>query len=155
MIPLMSFWPSIYDKIAGQVKLIEYRRTFPKNCTYAYMYVSKPVKAICGIVYFGNKHSLENWKEQYSDDEETSNRIKHYAQSYRFGMEIIGFQRIKPITLEDLRNNVEGFVAPQSYLLLDNNKNLAEYIKKSTVKIDDRIENDLSNIFPEHICKRY
>lgn len=52
MIPVMSFWPSVYSKIEGQVKLIEYRRVFPKNCEYAYMYISKPVKAISAIIYF-------------------------------------------------------------------------------------------------------
>lgn len=151
----MSFWPSIYDKIQNQIKLIEYRRTFPNDCKYAYMYITKPVKAIGGIVYFGKKHNLYDWKKQYSNNTIISDRINSYIQSYRYGMEIIGFQKIKPITLDELRKNVEGFTAPQSYLLLENNKKLSDYVKNNTVKLGSFIENDLSNIFPEHICKRY
>lgn len=151
----MSFWPSIYDKIKNQIKLIEYRRTFPNDCKYAYMYITKPVKAIGGIVYFGKKHDLDDWKKQYSNNTIISDRINSYIQSYRYGMEIIGFQKINPITLDELRKNVEGFTAPQSYLLLENNKKLSDYVKNNTVKLGSFIENDLSNIFPEHICKRY
>lgn len=147
----MSFWPSIYNKIVNQIKLVEYRRCFPKDCINAYMYISKPVKAICGIVYFGKKHNLLDWQERYISDVEISTRINDYIDNYRYGMEIIAFQKIQPITLNELRENIEGFVAPQSYLLLENNKNLAEYLEKNTVLIGDRKENDFTNAYPEHI----
>lgn len=61
----MSFWPSVYKRILNQKKLLEYRRDFPKDCDYAYMYVSSPVKAICAIIYFGKKYSIEEWKNEY------------------------------------------------------------------------------------------
>lgn len=152
----MSFWPSIHNKIAGQIKIIEYRRNFPKECTHAYMYVSKPVKAICGIVYFTQKHSVHDWKDEYAYSTEILSRINDTLDSgARYAMEIGAYQEIEPITLDELRENVEGFVAPQSYLLLENNIELCEFLQKKTVKIGKRIENNLTNIFPEHICKRY
>lgn len=152
----MSFWPSIHDKIASQIKLIEYRRVFPKDCTYAYMYISKPVKAICGIVYFTKKHSIYDWKDEYSHSKEILSRINHTLDNgAKYAMEIGAYQKIEPITLDELRENVEDFVAPQSYLLLENNIELSEFIQRKTVKIGKLIENNLSNIFPEHICKRY
>lgn len=151
----MSFWPSIFQKIKCQEKLIEYRRRFPSNCTVAYMYISKPIKAICGIIYFGNIHSISDWKEEYKDNIEVANRIEDFDGSYCYGAEIAGFQEIAPISLNDLRKNVSNFVAPQSYLLLENNKILKDYIDANTVFIGERIQNDNSNIFPEHICKRY
>ena len=154
MTPLMSFWPEIYDKIFDQIKLIEYRRTFPKDCTHAYMYISSPVKAICGIVYFGKIHSLSDWKTRYSNERDIMERIDNYS-SYRYGAEIIGIQKIKPITLANLRNNVPNFAAPQSYCLLENNKSLESYIKKNTVLVGDKIKNNLKEIYPEHICKQY
>lgn len=154
MIPVMSFWPSIYDRILDQEKLIEYRRTFPKDCTHAYMYISKPVKAICAIIYFGKKHSLSDWAEEYASNEIISKRIADYSHNYKYGMEIIGVQKIKPITLEDLRINVPNFVAPQSYVLLENNTTLANYINSNITFIGEKIVNDLTNIFPEHICKK-
>lgn len=151
----MSFWPSIFQKIKCQEKIIEYRRRFPSNCTVAYMYISKPIKAICGIIYFGNIHSISDWKEEYKDNIQVTNRIAEFNISYCYGAEIAGFQEIVPIALNDLRKNVPNFVAPQSYLLLENNKILKDYIDANTVFIGDRIQNDSSNIFPEHICKRY
>lgn len=155
MTPLMSFWPEIYDKIFDQIKLIEYRRTFPKDCTFAYMYISKPTKAICGIIYFGKIHSVSDWRNQYSEDSDIIRRIDEFSKSARYGAEIISVQKIKPIHLDDLRANVEGFVAPQSYVLLENNKILADYITNNIILIGDKTENDLTDIFPEHICKRY
>ncbi len=155
MTPVMSFWPSIYEKISSQIKLIEYRRRFPKNCELAYMYISKPVKAICGIVYFGNLHNLNDWKREYSNNPSIVKKIDSYLPSYQYAMEIKAFQKIKPITLEELQQNVKGFTAPQSYLLLENNAVLASYIQKNTVFIGDKIKNNLNNIFPEHICKVY
>lgn len=72
----------------------------------------------------------------------------------RYAMEIGAYQEIEPVTLEELRENVEGFIAPQSYLLLENNIELLKFIQRKTVKFGKLIENDLINIFPEHICKR-
>ncbi len=151
----MSFWPSIYEKIVDQIKLIEYRRCFPKDCSYAYMYVSKPVKAICGIIYFGDKHSLADWETTYSSNSNILSRIKEFSTNYRFGMEIVGIQKIEPLTLDMLRTNVPNFVAPQSYLLLENNQDLSDYITKNTRFVGERINNNLCDIFPEHICKKY
>lgn len=152
---VMSFWPSVFENISNQTKIIEYRRSFPKNCQFAYMYVSKPVKSICGIVYFGNKHSLSDWRNEYSNYPKIINRIDSYLEKYKYGTEILAFQKIRPITLEELRNNVPGFVAPQSYFLLQNNRELKNYIEKNLVLIGNKINNDLTNIYPEHICKTY
>lgn len=155
MIPLMSFWPSIYAQIEGQIKLIEYRRAFPVDCSFAYMYITSPVQAICGIVYFGNMYSIADWKAQYTHDVEVLSRIDAFKPSTKFGMEISGFQKTLPITLEELRENVPNFTPPQSYLLLDRNKILSDYIENHIVHTGERIKNELKDIFPEHICKKY
>lgn len=151
-VPVMSFWPSVYNRICDQTKLLEYRRRFPKNCEYAYMYVSSPVKAICGIVYFGKKYDLEEWKKEYSYDSEIIKRIDKYLDNYKYAYEIKAIQKIKPITLKSLRENNEGFVAPQSYLLLNNFPNLADYIKSKEEFIDEIITNNLENLLPNNIC---
>lgn len=157
MTPVMSFWPQIYDKIVGQIKLIEYRRNFPKDCKMAYMYISKPVKAICAIIYFGKIHFLYDWQQEFIDYPEVQLRIKESLEieKYRYGAEISAIQKIKPIHLEELRNNIPNFVAPQSYLLLENNQELKQYIEGHTLCIGPLIKNDLVSIFPEHVCKRY
>ena len=151
-VPVMSFWPSVYNRICDQTKLLEYRRRFPKNCEYAYMYVSSPVKAICGIVYFGKKYDLEEWKKEYAYDSEILKRIDKYLDNYKYAYEIKAIQKIKPITLKSLRENNDGFVAPQSYFLLNNFPELAKYIKSQEDFIDEVITNDLVDLLPNNIC---
>lgn len=152
---LMSFWPSIYDKISKQIKLIEYRRNFPESCDYAYMYISKPIKAICGIIYFGKRHCIYDWETEYLNNPYISERINSYIIKYRYAIEISAFQRIHPITLFELRENIPDFFAPQSYMVLENNPILKEYLKANTILLDDKVTNELSNIFPNHICKEF
>lgn len=130
MSSLMSFWPSVYERIKKGEKTIEFRRVFPKENNFAYMYVTKPVKAIKGIIYFGEKHTLGELKVIYKNNSNMLSQIENNPDSYRFGVDIIGFKEIESITLEELRNNVPTFVAPQSYLLLENNPLLAKYIEK-------------------------
>ena len=155
MTVLMSFYSEIYNKILHKIKIIEYRKRFPKDCFYAYMYVSKPVQAICGIIYFGNSHSLLEWQNKYKKNEIILKRINNYINKYRFGTEIIAIQKIKPIPLKELRDNLLNFSPPQSYYILENNIPLKNFIENNTIKIGEKLLNNTTNIFPEHICKEY
>lgn len=42
------------------------------------MYISKPVRAIKGIVYLNNRHTITDWESQYGADESALSRIKEY-----------------------------------------------------------------------------
>lgn len=152
-IPLMSFWPKIFEQIIIQRKLIEYRRNFPKNCDFAYMYISKPKKSICGIIYFNNKHNLKDWESKYKDDDLVSKRIAKYSENYRYAVEIKAIQKIEPISLEQLQSIFPNFRAPQSYILLNNFPDIQAFIESNTILIGDKIINNLDKIYPEHICK--
>ena len=118
---LLSFKPEWFDKIKEGNKIFEYRRTFPDEEIMAYMYVSSPVKAITGVVYLGKRHCLSDWLEDYKEDSNAVTRIKEYMETYhyRYAMEIERFQETSQISLDDLRKNVPGFVAPQMYIYLD------------------------------------
>lgn len=152
-IPLFSFWPKIFDEIIIQRKLLEYRRNFPKNCEFAYMYVSKPTKAICGIIYFNKKHNLQDWARRYNNDKTIIKRIQKYSNSYRYAMEIKAVQKIRPISLKLLQENFPKFRAPQSYILLNNYPEIWSFIEENTIFEGKKIINSLDNIYPEHICK--
>lgn len=130
MSSIMSFWPNVYERIKKGEKTIEYRRSFPKNNAYSYMYVTKPVKAIKAIIYFGEKYTLEELRSLNKDKPDILRQIDNNPGTYRYGSYIIGIKEIDPITLQELRNNVPNFVAPQSYLLLENNPILSKYIEK-------------------------
>ena len=130
MSSLMSFWPSVYERIKKGEKTIEFRRVFPKENRFAYMYVTKPIKAIKGIIYFGEKHTISELKVIYKNNPNMLAQVENNLDSYRFGVDIIGFKEIEAITLEELRRNVPDFVAPQSYLFLETNPLLADFIKE-------------------------
>ncbi|MGL5383335.1 MAG: ASCH domain-containing protein [Culicoidibacterales bacterium] len=139
---LMSFWPSVFDSIVEGNKKIEYRRSFPRECGTVYMYVTKPVKAICGIMKVGERHNLDSWRELYVNDSLVINKINSLKPSYRYAIEIKEVQIIKPIPLDYLVENNIGFKAPQSYIILDKNEQLLNFIEGNTVLLDQKTEND-------------
>ena len=151
MIPLMSFWPEVYDRILKKEKIFEYRRTFPKNCSHAYMYISSPVKAICAIIYHNEVIKLESLKGEYNID--LDKRIDSYSSNYKYSGTIKSIQKIKPILLQDLKENIPNFTPPQSYLYIDNFPILKEYIENNTIYDGELITNNLSNIIPNQLCR--
>ena len=148
---LLSFKPDVYDKIKAGVKIFEHRRNFPDEPIMAYMYVSAPVKAITGIVYLGKRHLLSDWKEEFKYDKDAVARIEEYEKSYRYVMEILEFQETSEISLDELRKNVPGFVAPQMYVYL-NNTDLGQYIEKVIEYKEVNIKHNFDKINENLIC---
>ena len=150
---LLSFRPDVYEKIKSGQKIFEHRRNFPDEPIMAYMYISAPVKAIRGIVYLGKRHCLSDWLEDYKEDSNAITRIKEYMETYhyRYAMEIDGFQETSHISLDDLRKNVLGFVAPQMYIYLDNTE-LLKYIENNMEIKDVHIEHSFDKINGDQIC---
>ncbi len=129
------------------MKIFEHRRNFPDEPVMAYMYVSSPVKAITGVVYLGKRHCLSDWLEYYKEDSNAVTRIKEYMETYhyRYAMEIDRFQETSQISLDDLRKNVPGFVAPQMYIYLDGTE-LLEYIESNLKMTDLQVEHSFERI---------
>lgn len=150
---LLSFRPDVYEKIKSGLKIFEHRRNFPDEPIMAYMYVSSPVKAITGIVYLDKRHCLSDWLEEYKEDSNAIARIKEYMETYhyRYAMEIAKFQETSKISLDDLRKNVPGFVAPQMYIYLDNTE-LLKYIEKNVIVYTNKIEHEYEEICPQIVC---
>lgn len=148
---LLSFKPEVYEKIKSGKKKFEHRRNFPDEPIMAYMYVSAPVKAITGIVYLGKRHLLSDWKEEFKEDKDAIARIEKYEKSYRYAMEIEKFQETTEISLEDLRRDVPGFVAPQMYIYLDNS-DLLQYIENSLKRKTVNIKHKFDEICANQIC---
>lgn len=148
---LLSFKPEVYEKIRSGKKKFEHRRNFPDEPIMAYMYVSAPVKAVTGIVYLGKRHLLSDWKEEFKEDEDAIARIEKYQESYRYAMEIDEFQETTEISLEDLRRDVPGFVAPQMYIYLDGTE-LLTYIEANMSNLDGHVMHDFSVIESYKVC---
>ena len=125
---LLSFKPSVYEKIKFGIKVFEHRRSFPNEPIKAYMYVSSLVCAITGIIYLGKRHVLRDLELEFASDENAVERIKKYSESYNYAMEIVEFQETTEISLSQLKNDIEGFIVPQMYYYLDG-KPLLAYIE--------------------------
>ena len=150
---LLSFRPDVYEKIKSGQKIFEHRRNFPDEPIMAYMYVSSPVKAITGVVYLGKRHCLSDWLEYYKEDSNAVTRIKEYMETYhyRYAMEIDSFQETSQISLDDLRENIPGFVAPQMYIYLDGTE-LLEYIESNLKMTDLQVEHSFERIEACLVC---
>lgn len=149
---LLSFKPSVYKNIYAGVKIFEHRRNFPNEPIMAYMYVSKPVRAITGIVYLNNRHELNDWEQEFCRDSEALKRISDYKNLYRYAMEIAEFQETNSISLDDLKRDFPRFVAPQSYFYLDNNPDLLKYIEDRILVRGINIKHDFSVITSDQVC---
>lgn len=149
---LLSFKPSVYRNIYAGLKIFEHRRNFPNEPIMAYMYVSKPVRAITGIVYLNNRHELIDWEQEFDYDFEALQRIADYKKSYRYAMEIAEFQETNAISLDDLKRDLSRFVPPQSYIYLDNNPDLLKYIEERIVEQGINIKHDFSVITSKQVC---
>ena len=70
---------------------------------------------------------------------------------YRYAMEIERFQETSQISLDELRENVPGFVAPQMYIYLDGTE-LLDYIENKIEKLDGCTVHDYSVIKSNEVC---
>ncbi len=118
----------------------------------AYMEVSKPVRAITGIVYFNNRHELIDWEQDFDQDFEALQRIADYRKSYRYAMEIVELQETNTISLDDLKRDLPRFVVPQSYIYSDSNPDLLKYIEDRIIEPRINVKHDFSVITSDQVC---
>ncbi len=149
---LLSFKADVYQRVLSGEKIYEHRKVFPDEPIEAYLYVSAPVKAIKGIMHLRNKTPLEVWKQRYSYDKDAVKRIDNYLLQYKYAMEISDFQNTTEVSLQNLRENIPGFVVPQMYYFIDDSY-LLEYLKKTLKTEGKLISHDFSKIDSKQICK--
>lgn len=149
---LMSFWPSIYNRILISDKIFEYRYRYCKEPTKVYMYVSKPIKQILGIVELGIPIDINQWKTEFSHLSNINTRIEQYLEKYTYAMPILSFQKTNSVSLETLKENIPNFNAPQSYIYVDRNQKLEEFLNQNIRPVEDKIINSFDNVIPDKIC---
>lgn len=149
---LLSFKPDVYNRIKTGDKIFEHRRVFPDEPNKAYMYVSYPICVITEIIYLNKRHRLCDWKKQFASDDAAIERIEKYMKTANYAMEIIEFQETTEISLEQLREDIEGFVCTQMYYYLDE-KPLLSYIEEHLVNKEINIKNTFDVISSEMICR--
>lgn len=63
---LLSLKPEVFQNVASGDKIYEHRKVFPDGPVIAYIYISRPVQELAGVMYLGNKKEIVEWKETYS-----------------------------------------------------------------------------------------
>ena len=152
---LLSMQPQWFNLVADGTKIYEYRKNFPNEEIVAYIYVSSPDKAIKAIMHFGRRIELAEWENKYSNRKAVLNRIEKYKENNRYAVEVVTVELIDPIPLSDIKNNVQGFIAPQMYYFLEEGTTLTTYIHEHTNNIRKVVENDFSVEKPNEVCRDY
>lgn len=148
---LLSFKPEVFEKIKKGEKIFEHRRVFPNEPIKAFIYVSRPIQAIMGIVYLNNRVDIESWKEQYSYDSDALKRIDKYLLQYRVAVQIKEFQNTSAITLNELKNKFPNFLIPQMYYFLDDLP-LLKFLESNLKELDQPIKHNFDHIDSSLIC---
>lgn len=149
---LLSFKPTVYDRLISGEKIYEHRRTFPDEPIKAYLYISKPVQAITGILYLDNRIELQSWKDKYSEDEEAIARINNYMKKNKYAMEIKRFRETNYISLERIKEVFPNFVIPQMYIYTQGTP-LERFLEKELVPTGKTIEHSFEAITSNMICR--
>lgn len=153
---LLSMKPFWFDKVMSGEKIYEYRNRFPNEEIEAYVYVSNPVKAIAGILYLAPRIELTEWLSMYSDEEQTKSKIEEYLKKNKYAMPIKATQKIKYISLEEMKSSVEKFIIPESYYYLENYKAIAETIERKVKYDGDQRVTEIKRFQDKNeICRKY
>ncbi|MGN8742024.1 hypothetical protein ACTM83_00815 [Catenibacterium mitsuokai] len=148
---LLSLKPEVFKNVQSGVKIYEHRRVFPDEPVKAYIYVSRPVQALAGVMYLGNKTNIEDWKEKYRDDAEAQERINEYLKHHKVVMEIQKFQNTSSISLQNIKKVFPNFLIPQMYYYLDNHP-LLQFLEDNLEPIGEPITHTFENITSDQIC---
>ncbi|MBR6697675.1 MAG: hypothetical protein IKL73_05330 [Lachnospiraceae bacterium] len=149
---LLSLKPDIYNQIATGKKIFEHRKVFPDEPIKAYIYISRPVQAIAGVMILENKTPLEYWKNLFSFDKEAILRITDFMSRNKYAIQIKQFQDTNRIPLALIKEIEPTFVIPQMYYFIDES-NLLSYLEQNLFPQGDLISNDFLEITSDMVCR--
>lgn len=128
----LSFRTEYFKPLLYGVKKYEYRKRFCNEETKAYLYLSGKSKQVIGYLDLGKPIRLDFTRDDYLDYPETLERVDKYILSGDINAvpikSLVLFKN--PISLDDLRKEIPGFMPPQMYYVLDNNPELKSFLEK-------------------------
>jgi predicted transcriptional regulator len=137
---LMCIHDNYFDRMVKGTKHYEYRFTFTKNKTRAYIYIPRVEKHIVGYIDLG-RPSWEDVKKTCKIYTESDNGDYKDMESWLAGKEgcyVIPIENIfiyeRPVTLAELLSLDPEFNAPQSFMYLHNKKNLLNLLENRQVR---------------------
>lgn len=129
---ILSLHEKYFNKILDGSKTKEYRMSFLKSKSKAYIYLTKNRQEIAGIIYFGLPKFMDT---EAILDESMTNGTNYSTMiewlNGRSGCYSIPIEKVvkfkQPIDKTTLKS-IPGFLAPQTYLLLDNREELKDFL---------------------------
>lgn len=106
---LLSMRPEGWDLIRTGEKIYEYRKRFLKGEeVLAYLYLSRPVSGISGIIKLSPAIELKKWEDIYKKEIDILHRIENYQnRGNRFVMRVLSYQETNVIPKEMLEKEME------------------------------------------------
>lgn len=121
---LMSIKPIYFERIIAGKKLVEYRKVCPKNQVQIFLYVSSPVKKICGVIEI-EKVITEKVDTIWKMTNQISGTTEKEFYSYVGTSEKVSalyIKSIRSVSPIDPKIVIDNFFAPQNYIFIENEK---------------------------------
>lgn len=132
----LSFNPIYFKPLLYGIKKYEYRKRFCDEETKAYLYLSGKKQLVVGVMELGRPIRLDKTRDEYINYPDTLKRVDAYIKKRDVcAVPIKSFRLFnKPISLNDLRNYIPGFMPPQMYYVLDNHLKLKSVLERLELK---------------------
>lgn len=132
----LSFRPEYFKPLLYGIKKYEYRKRFCDEETKAYLYLSGKSRQVVGILELGRPIRLDRRKDDYLLYPDTFKRVENYIEKRDINAIPIKSLTLfeKPVSLEEIRENIPGFMPPQMYFVLDNHPKLKEMLRNRTLQ---------------------
>lgn len=110
-----------YGPLYEGIKMYEYRRRFCDCETKAYLYLSGNVQKVVGVMILGKKIRLDLTRDNYLEYEDTLKRVDEYIALGDVNAIPIKSLALfeSPISLEEIRESIPGFMPPRMYYVLN------------------------------------
>ncbi len=128
----LSFRPEYFKPLLYGIKKYEYRKRFCDEATRAYLYLSGKSKQVVGILELGKPIRLDLTRNNYIDYPETLQRVDDYiSNKVKNAIPIKSLTLFEnPVTIEEIRKILPGFMPPQLYYVLENHPELKSLLEK-------------------------
>lgn len=132
----LSFRPEYFEPILYGMKKYEYRKRFCNEETKAYLYLSGKERVVVGVMELGVPIRMDKTRNNYLDYPETLRRVDEYIIKRNINAVPIKALSLyeKPISLDEIRDVIDGFMPPQMYYVLDHHLDLKELLESRKLK---------------------
>ena len=127
----LSFKSEYFKPLLYGIKKYEYRKRFCSEESIAYLYLSGKRKEVIGILELGVPIRLDRTRDNYIEYPETLKRVDKYIESRDINAVPVKSLTLfkNPVSLEQIRSKIPGFMPPQMYYDLSNHSELKKLLQ--------------------------